>query len=108
MRPLVQGGVLADSEKRGELPVRLLVTEENRRYRYDAICMVRHKNDAVPAYAFPVPPLPSPALERDDISAEGINFELINSPSNPSLDITGKPCELTLCRIGKFSVPVHA
>jgi hypothetical protein len=89
------------------LPVRLLVTEENGRYLHDAFCMVQHKNNAVPAYAFPVPPLPSPALERDDIAAEGINFELVNGPSNPGLDITGKTCELTLCRIRKFSVPVH-
>jgi hypothetical protein len=69
--------------------------------------MVQQKNEAVPADAFPVPPLPSPALERDDISAKRINFEFINSPSNPSLNITGKTRELTLCRSGKFSVPVH-
>jgi hypothetical protein len=69
--------------------------------------MVQHKNNAVPAYTFPVPPLPPLALERDDISTEGSNFELVNGPSNPSLDITGKTFELTLCRIGKFSVPVH-
>jgi hypothetical protein len=69
--------------------------------------MVQHKNNTVPAYTFPVPPLPSPAFERDDISAKGISFEFINGPSNPSLDITGKPGELTLCCIRKFSVPVH-
>jgi hypothetical protein len=69
--------------------------------------MVQHKNNAVPAYAFPVPPLPSPALEGEDVSTEGIGFELVNSPSNPSLDIAGKTLQLTLCRTGKFSVPVH-
>jgi hypothetical protein len=85
----------------------LLVPEQNGGDRNDALCMVRHKNDAVPSYTFPVPPLPAMAFERDDISAEGINFELINSPSKPSLDITRKACELPLCRIRKFSVPVH-
>jgi hypothetical protein len=69
--------------------------------------MVQQKNNAVPADAFPVPPLPSPAFERDDIAAKGISFEIINGPSNPSLYIAGKTCELTLCRIGKFSAPGH-
>jgi hypothetical protein len=69
--------------------------------------MARHKNDAVPAYAFPVPPLPLPALQRDNISAKGISFELINGPSNPSLDVTGKTSKVTFCRIGKLNVPGH-
>jgi hypothetical protein len=69
--------------------------------------MVQQKSNAIPAYAFPVPPLPSSALEWDDISAKGVSFELINGPSNPRLDVAGKACELTLCRIGKFSVPGH-
>jgi hypothetical protein len=69
--------------------------------------MVQQKNDAVPPDAFPVPPLPSPTLERDDISAEGIGFELVNGPSNPSLDVMGKTLQLTFCHIRKFSVPAH-
>jgi hypothetical protein len=69
--------------------------------------MVQQKNNAVPADAFPVPPLPSPALKRDDIAAKRISFEFINGPSYPSLDIMGKTRELTLCRTGKFSAPGH-
>ena len=89
------------------LSVRLLVTEENCRYLNDAFCVVRYKNDALPAYAFPVPPLPTLPLERDDIPAKRVSFEFVNGASNPSLDITGETFELTLCRIGKFSAPVH-
>jgi hypothetical protein len=36
------------------------------------LCTVEQKNDAIPAYAFAVPPLPAPALERDDISPKRI------------------------------------
>jgi hypothetical protein len=39
------------------------------------------------------------------ISAKGISFELINGPSHPSLDVTGKTSKVTFCRIGKFNVP---
>lgn len=80
---------------------------KNCRYPNDALSVVRHKNDAVPPYTFPVPPLPALPLERDNISSKGIKFKLVHGASNPSLNITGKPFELTPCGIGKFSVPVH-
>jgi hypothetical protein len=85
----------------------LLVPEQNGGDLNDMLRVVRYKNDAVPAYTFPIPPLPALAFKRDDISAKGISFKLVNGPSNPSLDMTRKTCELTFCRIGKFSVPVH-
>ena len=39
--------------------------------------MVRDKNNAVPANAFSVSPLPAPALERPDVAAKWVRFKLV-------------------------------
>jgi len=69
---------------------------------------MRDKNDAVPAYAFPVPAPPFSPFEGNYVPAKRISFEFVNCPPNPLLDITGKPLKLSLCFVGEFSVPVHA
>jgi hypothetical protein len=48
-----------------------------------------HKNNAVSAYTFPIPPSPS-AFERDDISSEWIVLEAVDRPGYPLPDIPGQ------------------
>jgi len=50
--------------------------------------MVGHINNAVPADAFSVPPLPLSAFEGHHISAKRISFERINRSSDASLYIS--------------------
>ena len=77
------------------LAVRLLVPKKNGRYLDDVLRVVGHKNNAVPAYAFPVPPLPSPALERNDITAKRIITHLPQSFTDKCLLILGQPAKLS-------------
>ena len=69
--------------------------------------MMRHKKNAVPSYAFSVPPLPPSSLERDNIPAKRVNLKIINRPPNTPLDIMGKSLELSLRSVGEFSAPTH-
>jgi hypothetical protein len=85
----------------------LFVTEENSRNLDDAFCVLQQKNDAVPAYSFPVPPLPASAFEGNDIPAKGIGFEIVDGTCNAPLDLVRKTFELSLCLVGEFSVSVH-
>jgi hypothetical protein len=59
------------------------------------LCMVGQKNDAVPAYAFAVPPLPAPALEWDDISAKRIITHLTKPLTDECLLILREPSKVT-------------
>jgi len=57
--------------------------------------MVGQKNDAVPAYAFAVPPLPAPALEWDDISAKRVITHLTEPLTDECLLILREPSKLS-------------
>jgi hypothetical protein len=91
-----------------ELSIRLLIPQEDCGNLNTAGAMVRHKDNAVPANTFPVPPSPLPAPEWDDVTAEGVGFEFVNGSSDARLDITRQPPQLPLGFIGKLNVPVHA
>jgi hypothetical protein len=52
------------------------------------------KNDAVPANALPVPPLPAPTFERFDIALKGIIGHLAQPCANEFLSVTREPTEL--------------
>lgn len=57
--------------------------------------MVRHKNNAVPAYTFPVPPLPASPFERDDVAAKGIIAHLTQPCTDKRLLILRKLSKLS-------------
>ena len=79
----------------GASTIRPLIPQENRGNLDDPFGMVRHKNNAVPAYAFPVPPLPPSPLEWDHIPAQGIVPHLSQAFTDEGLLILGKPTELS-------------
>lgn len=74
--------------RRPWLSIGALIPHENRRNLDEAFGMVRHKNDAVPAYTFPIPASPPSPLERDHIPAKRVSFKIVNRPPHTLLDIT--------------------
>ena len=57
--------------------------------------VVRNKKDAVPANAFPVPPLPLAASERDDIPPKRIITHLTQTLADEGLLIRWEPSKLS-------------
>jgi hypothetical protein len=76
------------------LPICTLISEKDCRYFDKAGVMVRNKNDAVPANAFPVPPLPLAASEGDDIPPQWIIAHLPESLTDEGLLIRWEPSKL--------------
>ena len=87
------------------LAIRLLVVEEDRRDLYHALLMEGNKNEAIPAEALAVPPLPLFALERLYVTLKGIGLHPVNGLSDEDLLIAGKCMELRGGRRGKFDRP---
>src|SRR5262249_41432039 len=92
----VSGSSRTDFPTKASL-IRPLIPQENGGNFYDMRVRIWHKNYAVPACTFPVPPLPPSPLQGYHITSKWIGFERINRPRYLSLNITGKPLELPLC-----------
>ena len=86
----IRKGYLSDA-----LPICTLISEQDCRYFNKASVMVRNKNDAVPANAFPVPPLPLAASEGDDIPPKRIIAHLPESLTDEGLLIRWEPSKLS-------------
>ena len=85
----------------------MLVPEKNGRNINDAFGVVRHKNDAVPAYSPAVPPLPAPAFERDDVASKGVVTHLTQPFADECLLILRKASKLSCGVSGEPDGPSH-
>jgi hypothetical protein len=87
------------------LAIRLLVAEEDRRNLYQALAMKGNKNEAIPADALAVPPLPLFAPEGLYVALEWVCLHPVNGPSDQDLLMAGEGAELPRGRGGEFNRP---
>ena len=90
------------------LAIRALIPDEDRRNRHESFIVVRGKNDAVPAHAFSVSPLPASASKREDIATEWVRFQLVNGAYHALAERSWQASELSLSLAREFKAPVHA
>lgn len=75
------------------LSIRPFVPQQDGGYFDEPLLMVWDKNNAVSAYTFPIPPLPS-AFEWKNIPLERVVLEVVNRPGYALLDIPRESLQL--------------
>jgi hypothetical protein len=90
-----------------DLSVCLLAPWQNGSNVHSPVLVVERKNNAVPAYALPVPACQLPPFERDNVSMEWIGLKRINGTTKTPLDIAWNAGELPFGFVREFNAPRH-